>query len=50
MLVGYYPINRGGAEYQSYLIAQELKKKYDVFYISVGHDDDKVFDEDGFRI
>jgi hypothetical protein len=26
MLVGYYPINRGGAEYQSYLIAQELKK------------------------
>lgn len=50
MLVGYYPINRGGAEYQSYLIAQEFKKKYDVFYISVGHDDDKVFDEDGFRI
>ena len=50
MLVGYYPINRGGSEYQSYLIAQELKKKYDVFYISVGHDDDKVFDEDGFRI
>lgn len=50
MLVGYYPINRGGAEYQSYLIAQELKKRNYVFYISVGHNENKVFHEDGFRI
>ena len=35
-LVGYYPINRGGAEYQSFLLSRELKKYYDIFYISIG--------------
>lgn len=50
MLVGYYPINRGGAEYQSFLLANELKKQWDIFYISIGQKKNELIDDSGFRI
>jgi len=50
ILVGYYPINRGGAEYQSYLISQQLRKDFDLFYISIGQDKETCFVEDGIKI
>ena len=50
ILAGYYPINRGGAEYQAYLLAQSLKSEFDIFYISIGQHEENVYTEDGFRI
>jgi glycosyltransferase involved in cell wall biosynthesis len=50
ILVGYYPINRGGSEFQAYLLANELKKTHEVFYISIGHREDGVVEDNGFRI
>ena len=50
ILVGYYPINRGGAEYQSYLISQQLRKDFDLFYISIGQDKETCFIEGGVKI
>lgn len=35
ILCGYFPFESGGAEYQSYILAQYLQKKYDVSYISL---------------
>lgn len=49
-LVGFYQINRGGAEYQSYLLAQELKKNHEIIYISIGQKSESVFTQDGFKI
>lgn len=48
---GFYPIVKGGAEYQSKLIGEKFSQYgYEVFYISFGHDIDKVITLDGFRI
>lgn len=49
-LVGYYPINRGGSEYQAYLLANELKKDYSIFFISIGHEDNSFHENEGFKI
>jgi len=49
-LMGYYPINRGGAEYQAYLLSQELRDRFEIFYISVGHEKEECIIDDGMRI
>lgn len=49
-LIGYYPINRGGAEYQAYLLYKELINKYQVVYISIGQDVDKILYDDNVKI
>lgn len=49
-LVGYYPINKGGAEYQAYLISQYLKNKFEIFYISIGQDEELSYAENGMKI
>jgi glycosyltransferase involved in cell wall biosynthesis len=49
-IIGYYPLNRGGAELQAYYIAKELKCEFDIFFISIGHDKEQVIYEEGFRI
>lgn len=48
--MGYYPINRGGAEYQAYLLAQKLRERYEIFYISVGQAKEECIVDDGMRI
>lgn len=50
MFIGFYPLQKGGAEYQSKLIALYLKQSVDVFFISYGHDRDDVIVADGFRV
>jgi glycosyltransferase involved in cell wall biosynthesis len=50
VLVGYYPFNRGGAEYQAFLIAEKLKQTCDVFYISIGHDRDAIICHNGYKV
>ena len=49
-LMGYYPINRGGAEYQGYLLSQELREQFEIFYISVGNEKEKCIIDNGIRI
>ncbi len=49
-LVGYYPINRGGSEYQAYLLSQELRERFEIFYVSVGHEKEECIVDDGIRI
>lgn len=51
-LVGYFPIAPGGAELQSYQIANELKSTHDIYFISI---DDRISKmtkkyENGFTI
>lgn len=50
LFVGYYPINRGGAEYQVYLLAQKLREQCEIFYISAGQDREECFVDDGLRV
>jgi len=50
IFVGYYPINRGGAEYQAYLLAQKLRERYEIFYISPGQDKEECILENGMRV
>lgn len=50
LLVGYYPINRGGAEYQAYLLAQRLREQHDVFYISPGQAREECIIDSGMKI
>lgn len=50
MLVGYYPFIRGGAEQQAHLIAQYLRSSYDVFFISIGHEEDQRLFDNGYKI
>jgi len=50
MLVGYYPINRGGSEYQTYLLAQRLRREFEVFYISVGQARDECIIDNRMKI
>jgi len=50
MFIGFYPINRGGAEYQSHFIAKYLKNKYDIFFISIGQEKEVIIHEEGFKI
>ena len=49
-LVGYYPIIKGGSEYQAYLLSQELREQFEIFYISVGHEKDECIMDNGIRI
>ena len=49
-LVGYYPINKGGAEYQAYLLSQELREQFEIFYISVGHEKEEYIIDNGIKI
>lgn len=49
-LVGYYPINRGGSEYQAYLLAQKLRKWFEIFYISVGQSKEEKIIDNGITI
>ncbi|SNR66947.1 Glycosyltransferase involved in cell wall bisynthesis [Maribacter sedimenticola] len=49
--VPFYPLIKGGAEYQSKIIAQELAKKgYEIVFISGGHEKEKVSFYDGFKV
>lgn len=50
LLVGYYPIDRGGAEHQAYLLAQTLRERYETFYISAGQDSEECLHEEGMKI
>lgn len=50
MLVGYYPINRGGAEYQAYLLAQRLREHCETFYISIGQAKDDCIIDHGMKV
>lgn len=50
MFVGYYPINKGGSEYQAYLLAQRLRERCEIFYISVGQSKDECVIDDGTKI
>lgn len=52
-LVGYFPIVRGGAEFQSLFIANALKEEYDIFFISASHQQRAsgvFYSEEGFKI
>ncbi|HLT88878.1 MAG TPA: glycosyltransferase family 4 protein [Sphingobacterium sp.] len=52
-LVGYFPIFRGGAEFQSLFIANSLKKEYEIFFISESQqyiESSPFFSEEGFKI
>jgi glycosyltransferase involved in cell wall biosynthesis len=47
----YFPVMQGGAEYQTYLIARHLDpEKYNVFFISMGGEEDGMSIIDGHRI
>lgn len=46
----FYPLVKGGAEYQAKIIAGQLKLKYDVFFISYHHDEDKLINIDGYKV
>jgi glycosyltransferase involved in cell wall biosynthesis len=50
LFVGYYPTNRGGAEYQAYLLAQKLREQFETFYISVGEAKDECIVDNGMKI
>jgi glycosyltransferase involved in cell wall biosynthesis len=48
---GYFPLLQGGAEYQTYLIANSLEPgKYDRFFISMHGGKEGVYAVDGYRI
>src|SRR5690606_24473083 len=48
---GFYPLVKGGAEYQSKLIAQSLKKRgHNVFYVSYGHSEKTTKNIDDFIV
>jgi len=49
-LVGYYPINKGGSEYQAYLLSQELREQFEIFYISVGYEKEEYIIDNGIKI
>ena len=47
----YYPLIKGGAEYQSKIIATALQKQqYEIVYISSGHDKEQCIEVDGFKV
>jgi glycosyltransferase involved in cell wall biosynthesis len=46
----YYPLIKGGAEYQSKLLALEMKDDHSVFFISVGHDNEEIIYDDNIKI
>lgn len=48
--VGYYPINKGGAEYQSFLISEKLKNSFDIFFIDIGQSTDECIFLNGIKI
>jgi glycosyltransferase involved in cell wall biosynthesis len=49
--VPFYPLIKGGAEYQSKIIATELQKKgYEIVYISYGHETEDCIYENDFKI
>lgn len=49
--VPYYPLIKGGAEYQSKIIALALKTSgYEVVYLSYGHETARCIDDDGFKV
>lgn len=49
--VPYYPLIKGGAEYQSKIIAAALQTAgFEVVYLSYGHDSDGCAHDEGFKI
>ncbi|MBP3942186.1 glycosyltransferase [Sphingobacteriaceae bacterium WQ 2009] len=51
VFVGFYPDVVGGAEYQSKIIADELKIDFELFYISIGTSDyDKIEVRDNIKV
>ena len=49
--VPFYPMIAGGAEYQSKLIASNLRDRgHEVFFISGGHQQEELIEQDGFKI
>ncbi|MBD3196115.1 MAG: glycosyltransferase [Candidatus Lokiarchaeota archaeon] len=50
-LIGYYPLIMGGSEIQASYLANKLKEKNDIFYISVGHPNERIFsDQKGIKV
>lgn len=49
-VVGFYPEKVGGAEYQSRLIADNLKKDNEIIYISIGHEKETVIYNSGYKV
>lgn len=51
-VVSYFPIAPGGAELQSYQIAQALKSEFDIHFISMSDKNEKIekIEHDGFTI
>lgn len=48
---GFYPLVKGGAEYQSKIISEKLTDSgYDVFFISFGHNEESIIRYDGFKV
>ncbi|AZQ58485.1 glycosyltransferase [Maribacter sp. MJ134] len=49
--VPFYPLIKGGAEYQSKIIAQELTRSgYEIVFISGGHLADTISEHEGFKV
>lgn len=46
----FYPLVKGGAEYQAKIIAEQLRLKHDVFFISYHHNEDKLVYLDGYKV
>ena len=49
-VVGFYPFERGGAEYQAYLLAQALAKDFEIVFVSCGEKADGFTECDGFGV
>lgn len=48
---GYFPLQQGGAEYQAYLIANSLDKRFfNVFFIMFSQDEERILQKDDFTI
>ena len=49
IICGYFPFQSGGAEYQAYLLAKELRKYYEVHFIFVANEEKELV-HDGFHL
>ena len=49
-IIGFYPEKKGGAEYQSRLIADYLNNSNQIFFISIGHNNELVRYIDGIKV
>ncbi len=51
IFTSYFPLSKGGAEYQTYLIAKSLDSKYfDIFFLSFNRTNKSLLKMDGYKI